>query len=115
MREALCDLLQVTGHAARAYADAAAFLQDHAPGRFGLLVTDVRMPQMDGIELLRRAKAADPVLPAIAITSSADPETCARAIEEGALACLSKPVDDRTLLGLIDTALGRNRKEPPGG
>ncbi|HTU09966.1 MAG TPA: response regulator [Allosphingosinicella sp.] len=111
MREALDDLLQVAGLSSRTYAGAAAFLDDHAPGRFDLLITDLRMPQMDGVELLRRLAATDPGLPAIVVTS--DSPSCGQAIEAGALACLGKPVDDDALLLLIDVVLGRERRERP--
>lgn len=112
MRQALSDLLQVEGLPVRTYAGADAFLKDCAPGRFSLLVTDLKMPYMDGFELLRRLRAEGNMLPAIVITSACDAATTARAAAAGALACLPKPVADTVLLNLIATALDR-AGEPP--
>ena len=111
MREALSDLLQVAGFASRAYADPAACLGDYRPGRFELLITDIRMPGMDGIELLGRLEAMDARLPAIIVTSS-EAASRARATAAGALACLTKPVDDDALLRRIDEALARRGQHP---
>jgi FixJ family two-component response regulator len=114
MREALRDLLQVAGLSSRIYAGAAAFFDEHAPGRFALVLTDLRMPGTDGIELLRRLRSTGDDLPAIVVTSASDPVTQAQAIDEGALACLPKPVADHILLDLIATVLERDGKRPPG-
>ena len=113
VREALCDLLQVAGFPARTYAGPAAFLDDYAPGRFALLITDLRMPETSGIMLLRRLRAIGAALPAIVVSSALDPVNEAQATGEGALACLPKPVADHILLDLIATALGREGKRPP--
>ena len=113
MREAIADLLQAAGLSGRTYAGAAAFLDDYAPGRFDLIITDVRMPEMDGIELLRRLRAMSAPLPAIVVTSSCDPATQARAVAEGAIACLAKPVTDGLLLRLVGKVLEEAGKSPP--
>jgi FixJ family two-component response regulator len=114
MRDALFDLLQVAGFSGQTYAGAAAFLDNYAPGRFSLLITDLRMPGMDGIDLLRTLRAMGAALPAIVVTSC-DPATRARVLEEGALACLAKPVEDDALLRLIGVVLARDGKGQPGG
>jgi two-component system response regulator FixJ len=113
VREALCDLLQVEGLSARGFAGAEAFLDNHAPGRFHLLITDVRMPHIDGIELLRRLRGVEAPPPAIVLTSLSDDATRMRAIEEGALACLTKPVTDEALLALVRSILERGAPEAP--
>lgn len=110
MREALVELLQVVGLAGRSYASAADFLDDYAPGDFNLVITDLRMPKIDGVELLRRLGAVGAAPPAIVVTSSACPATRARAMELGAVACLTKPLADEALLTLIAATLDPDRK-----
>jgi FixJ family two-component response regulator len=108
MRDALRDLLQVAGFTAIPYAGAHAFLADFAPGRFDLLVTDLRMPELGGVELLRRLRAMGANLPTIVVTSSSGPQTRAQALAEGALSCLTKPVPGDVLLRCIGSALDRD-------
>ena len=107
MREALGDLLQVAGLSSRTYASAADFLDDYAPGQFDLVITDLRMPKIDGVELLRRLRATTSAPPAIVVTSTAGAATRARAVEMGAVACLTKPVADEALLNLIGVMLNQ--------
>lgn len=110
MREALFDLLQVAGFAPRAFARAADVLAGFAPDAVDpdavdLVITDVRMPAMDGIELLERLQALAPGLPVIFVTGSTDERTRARAMAGGAFTYLAKPVGDETLLGTLRAAL----------
>ena len=113
MRDALCELVQVMGFSTEAFDCAAAFLANHAPGRFDCLITDVRMPGMDGIDLQRRLRALGSAMPVVMITSAPDRAGRARALEDGACAYLAKPVDDNALLGHLRSALGCG--EAPGG
>jgi FixJ family two-component response regulator len=117
VREALCDLLQVEGLSGRTFDSAAAFLADYAPDRFDCLVTDIRMPGIDGIELQQRLRALGSTLPVIVITSATDQVTRTRALAGGAAAYLAKPVTDKIFLGQLRSALRRNGEapEPPGG
>jgi two-component system, LuxR family, response regulator FixJ len=95
VREALRDLLQVEGFTAHTFDCAAAFLA--VAERFDCLVTDVRMPDLDGIELHRRVRARGWPMPVIFVTSSADEATRVRAIEGGAAGWFIKPVDEAFL------------------
>jgi two-component system response regulator FixJ len=118
MRDALCELVQVMGFSTEAFDGAAAFLADLAPGRFDCLVTDVRMPGMDGIDLQRRLRALGSTMPVVMITSAPDPAGRARALEGGACAYLAKPVDDCALLDHLRSALGHDEEpgeDSPGG
>lgn len=114
VREALCDLLQVENLTCCGFESAAAFLMDYAPDRFDCLVTDIRMPGLDGFELQTHLRALGADLPVIVITSVTDEGTRVRALGGGALACLTKPVADDVFLGEIYAALG-NGREPPRG
>jgi DNA-binding NtrC family response regulator len=106
IREALDDLLQVEGDSVRTFASGPRLLAALSDCRFDLVLTDLRMPGMDGMELLQKLRGLDPGLPAIVLTSSSTSETCERSLREGAIACLAKPVNAEQLLRLIGATLG---------
>ncbi|HEY0597983.1 MAG TPA: response regulator [Sphingopyxis sp.] len=106
IREALCDLLMVTGLACRTFDGAPAFLADHAARGVDCLVTDIRMPGMTGLELLERVRAAGSDLPVIVLTSVLDPVARTKALQLGAQAWLTKPVADEALLDQLKSAIG---------
>ncbi|AHE54210.1 response regulator transcription factor [Sphingomonas sanxanigenens] len=105
VREALSDLLLVEGFAAETFGGAIAFLKDPTPERFACLITDVRMPEMDGIELQRRLRQRGSTLPVIVITSLIDEAARARAMAAGASAWFTKPFADAALLDALHAAL----------
>jgi two-component system response regulator FixJ len=107
VRRALSFLLGTAGLAVRVYESAAAFLQqDHKAVR-GCIVTDVRMPGIDGLELLRRLKASGSTLPVVVMTGHADVPLAVAAMKAGALDFIEKPFGDDTLLAAIQAALAR--------
>jgi CheY-like chemotaxis protein len=67
-----------------------------------LIVSDINMPGMSGLELLPKAKALRPDVPVIMITAYGDAETKRKALENGAEALLTKPIDFATLRNEID-------------
>jgi FixJ family two-component response regulator len=107
VRDALLDLLQVEGLLGQGYASAAAFLVDFAFRTFDCLVTDVRMDGMDGLELQRRVRLANPAMPVIFVTASADDATRIRAMHEGATAYFTKPLANAELMHQLFRALRR--------
>jgi len=68
-----------------------------------LILSDINMPGMSGLELLPKAKAVRPDVPVIMITAYGDPETKRKALEKGADALLTKPIDFAMLRSEIDT------------
>ena len=72
-----------------------------------LILSDINMPGMSGLELLPEAKAVRPDVPIIMITAYGDPETKRKALENGAEALLTKPIDFRTLRSEIDSRVER--------
>ena len=72
-----------------------------------LILSDVNMPGMSGLELLPRAKAIRPDVPIIMITAYGDAETKRKALENGAEALLTKPIDFASLRSEIDTRVER--------
>jgi CheY-like chemotaxis protein len=72
-----------------------------------LILSDINMPGMSGLELLPKAKAMRPDVPIIMITAYGDAETKRKALENGAEALLTKPIDFGTLRSEIETRVKR--------
>jgi CheY-like chemotaxis protein len=72
-----------------------------------LILSDINMPGMTGLELLPKAKAARPDVPVIMITAYGDADTKRKALENGAEALLTKPIDFMALRSEIDTRIKR--------
>ena len=72
-----------------------------------LVLSDINMPGMSGLELLPKAKALRPDIPVIMITAYGDEETKRKALENGAEALLTKPIDFGALRSEIDTRVER--------
>jgi CheY-like chemotaxis protein len=72
-----------------------------------LVLSDINMPGMTGLELLPKAKALRPDVPIIMITAYGDAETKRKALESGAAALLTKPIDFGALRGEIETRVER--------
>jgi CheY-like chemotaxis protein len=72
-----------------------------------LILSDINMPEMSGLELLPKAKALRPDVPIIMITAYGDAETKRKALESGAESLLTKPIDFGTLRGEIDMRIER--------
>jgi FixJ family two-component response regulator len=106
VRESIESLVASAGHTPLVFASAEEFLQSGAPELAICLITDVRMPGIDGLELQRRVKLQYPRLPVIFVTAHYDDEIRRRALNQGAAGFLYKPFDAADLLGAIDLALG---------
>lgn len=106
VREALCDLLQVEGLSARAFASADAFLGSEEAAEVDCVVTDVRMPGMTGLELQQELRARGASIPVIFITSSVNEASRAQALRDGAAAWFTKPVADQALLATLRRIAG---------
>ena len=82
-------------------------IQDAANASLILILSDINMPGMSGLELLPKAKAARPDVPVIMITAYGDTETRRKAIEGGAETLLTKPIDFALLRNEIDSLVAR--------
>jgi CheY-like chemotaxis protein len=72
-----------------------------------LILSDINMPGMSGLDLLPKAKAVRPDVPVIMVTAYGDADTKRKALESGAEALLTKPIDFAALRGEIDMRIGR--------
>jgi two-component system, LuxR family, response regulator FixJ len=104
-RQSLAFLLQTAGIAAQTYPSAAAFLGQLTDAAAGCIITDVRMPGMSGIDLLRRLKELKVDAPVIVITGHGDIALAVEAMKMGAADFLEKPYDDEALLASVRSAL----------
>jgi len=109
-RESLAFLLRSANMDVCSYESAEDFLQGISSLRAGCIVTDVRMPGMSGIELLRRLREIDMKLPVIVITGHGDVPLAVEAMRVGAMDFLEKPYDDEALLTSVRNALGQGEK-----
>jgi two-component system response regulator FixJ len=105
LRQALKMLLTSKGLDARPYTSAQNFLACSEPEKFDCVVTDVRMQDMTGVELLIKMKRARIAVPVIVITAYADVPLALQVMKEGAVDLLEKPFNDEMLLGAIHAAL----------
>jgi two-component system response regulator FixJ len=109
VRRSLGFLLEGAGFSARTYAAPAEILAEAGAqdGAFaaGCLVTDIRMPGMNGLELVRHLRAAGVELPVIVITGHGDLPLAIEAMRAGVIDFLEKPFDDEALLTAVRRAL----------
>ena len=110
VRESIESLVASAGHTPMVFASAEAFLQSTAPELAICLITDVKMPGMDGLELQRRVRLQYPRLPVILMTAHYEDEIRQRAILQGAAGFLYKPFDATELLGAIGNALHASKE-----
>ena len=110
MRDSLDFLLSAAGFNVRLFESAPGFLSELPHLEFGCVITDIRMPNMDGMELLRQLApiSARPRVPVIVMTGHGDIPLAVEAMKLGALDFLEKPFNDERLIGMIETALSQN-------
>jgi len=110
VRDSLRALLESAALKVDDFSSAAAFLGSYVPQRPGCLVVDIRMPDMDGLELQEELVRRSIVLPVIVVTGHADVPLAVRAMKAGAVDFSEKPFDDNLLLDGIGRALERGRQ-----
>ncbi|MDO9294603.1 response regulator FixJ [Bradyrhizobium sp.] len=105
MRDSLNFLLESANFNVTLFETAQHFL-DVLPGlEFGCVVSDVRMPGIDGIELLKRLKAGHSAFPILIMTGHGDVPLAVEAMKLGAVDFLEKPFEDDRLIGMIEAAI----------
>jgi two-component system response regulator FixJ len=107
VRQALAFQLGSAGIDVRTYESAAVFLEVAPEVQTGCIITDVRMPELSGIDLLRRLRALNLAVPVIVITAHGDIPLAVEAMRLGAVDFLEKPFEDEVLLVSVRSALDR--------
>jgi two-component system response regulator FixJ len=105
MRDSLAFLLDVNGYQPHTYDSANAFLSGVRTETLTCVVSDIRMPGMNGIELVRKLRSEGATCPVILITGHGDVALAVEAMKAGAADFIEKPFDDAALLGAIRSAL----------
>ncbi len=107
MRDSLEFLLAAADFRVSLFESAQNFLDALSTLDFGCVVSDVRMPGIDGIELLKRLKAGGSLFPVVIMTGHGDVPLAVEAMKLGAMDFLEKPFEDDRLIGMIEAALKR--------
>jgi len=109
MRESLMFLLRAAQIEAEVFASAPAFLASLPDDRLSCVITDIRMPEMSGLDLLRRLRELKIDVPVIVVTGHGDVPLAVEAMKFGAIDFLEKPFDDEVLLASVRSALQRQQ------
>lgn len=109
LRSGLAQGLELAGHHVIAFDDPERVPETLGRDAYGVLVTDIRMPKMDGFELMRRALEIDPALPVVLITGHGDVPLAVEAMRSGAYDFLEKPFAVSHLAAVIERAMEKRR------
>lgn len=109
VRRSLAFMLSSAGLPVRVYGSATDFLDGLRDAQDGCLITDVRMPDISGIELLRHIRERAPSLPAIVITGHGDVALAVEAMKAGAIDFIEKPFDEDAILAAVKAALEQTK------
>ena len=109
LRAATAQWLELAGYQVETYADAPSALARLDPEMEGVVVTDVRMPKMDGMEFLTRLTALDPDLPVVMLTAHGDVQMAVEAMRQGAYDFIEKPFEPELLLKILQRASEKRR------
>lgn len=115
VRNSLAFLLSTSGFAVRTHESATAFLAVAPSIGHGCLITDLRMPDMSGVELLQKLRAIDAMLPAVVITGHGDVQMAVEAMKNGAIDFIEKPFAEDVLLDSIGRAVGQASSQQRNG
>jgi len=108
VRKAVAMTLERLGYNVTCFPNANDCLENLQKQNCDLLITDVKMPGMDGIELVQKTKQLKPWLPVLIITGYGDIPMAVRAVKAGALDFIEKPLKSKTLADAINTTLRQN-------
>ena len=111
LRDSLTFLLRTARLEVQSYPSAAAFLEALPEANLSCVITDVRMPGMSGIDLLRRLRERKISVPVIVITGHGDIPLAVEAMKIGAIDFLEKPFDDEVLIASVKAALRQKEGE----
>ncbi len=109
MRDSLTEILRAQGHEAAAYADPQRAVQDILPSRFDVIVSDLKMPGVDGIELLRLLRTRGIETPFVLMTAYASVPTAVEAMKLGAFDYIQKPFEADAIALVVQRAAAMSK------
>jgi two-component system C4-dicarboxylate transport response regulator DctD len=109
LRRSTAQSLDLAGFSVRDFGNADGALELVTPGFNGVLITDIRMPGMDGMSLMNRVREIDPDIPVILATGHGDVQLAVTAMREGAYDFIEKPFNSQTLADVAARAIDRRR------
>jgi len=109
-REAIVWLLRANGYDARPYGDADSFITQHDMCAIGCALVDLRLGEDCGIEVFRRSRAHGHDMPVIMISGHGDIPTAVKAVQQGAMGFIEKPIDNAKLLADVASACAHHRE-----
>jgi FixJ family two-component response regulator len=115
VRTATQNLIRSLGYTVHIFASAEAFLQSPQLDVTSCVITDVQMPEMNGVELQRRLRATGYRVPFIFISAFPEERVRQRALKDGAICFLAKPFDGCVLINYLNTALEEYHGQPKNG
>ena len=107
IRRSASFLLKTSGYAVETWSSSVAFLKEARHAAPGCILLDVRMPEMDGLEVQQRLAESGVIMPVIVLTGHGDISIAVRAMKAGAVDFLEKPFEKTVLLGSIEAAFDR--------
>ncbi len=107
VRKSLAFLLTMSGFTVRVHESATGFLAAAPTIRNGCLITDLRMPDMSGVDLLRSLQSAELHIPSIVITGHGDVPMAVEAMKAGALDFIEKPFEEELLIDAVKRAASK--------
>lgn len=114
VRKSLAFMLTIEGFVVRLHESATAFLSAAPNLRDCVLITDLRMPDMSGVDLLRQLNDLSKTIPSIVITGHGDVPMAVEAMKAGAIDFIEKPFQDEVLIDAIKRAAGEIEEKPDG-
>ena len=115
IRETVSKTLNEPGTKVSCFASAHDCLKSLRSRKCDLLITDVRMPEMDGLELITHARRIAPWISVVVVSGYGDIPMAVRALKAGAIDFLEKPLSKQALLSTIESALSQNTVDPDAG
>ena len=105
LRYTLTELLEESGFECKAVEDGSAALDEVKDTLYGLVILDMRLPGMSGLEILKKIKESDPSLPVIMLTAFGDIKTAVECMKQGAQDFITKPFDNDAMIITIKNRL----------